>query len=510
MNILQAMADERLFGPHFRPIESWALGRVFLAGLFGLGTDASPEHHELWKANTGTDRVPTKPAREGWLIAGRRGGKSRLAALCACFCAAFRDYSQVLAPGERGTVMLIAADRRQARVLMRYVKGMLKATPTLAATIERETAESVDLTNRVTIEVHTASFRSTRGYTVVAAIAGELAFWDVDEDSAEPDREVLAAMRPGMATVPGALMLAISSPYARKGELWRAYERHFGKEGDVVVFVATTRELNPNVSPAVIEAAMVEDESSALAEYGAQFRRDVESFVSRETVEAATIADRAELPPALSTHRYVAFADPAGGSGQDSMTLGIAHAEGERVVLDVLREVRPPFSPDMVCRDFAAVLRMYGVTEITSDRYAGSWPSERLAKHGIRCKPSDLVKSEIYAALLPLLNSGRVELLDDARLKRQLLGLERRTARSGKDSIDHGPRGHDDVVNSAGGALVLAAKPAPRGAFMTHSLTGECLEPRTGRRLPPVRIDPRTGYPLIDMLTGWPLEQVPK
>jgi hypothetical protein len=61
--------------------------------------------------------------------------------------------------------------------------------------------------------------------------------------------------------------------------------------------------------------------------------------------------------------------------------------------------------------------------------------------------------------MLPLLNAGRAELLDDPRLKQQLLlGLERRTARGGRDSIDHAPRGRDDVINSACGALLLAAE----------------------------------------------------
>ena len=74
-------------------------------------------------------------------------------------------------------------------------------------------------------EVHTASFRSVRGYTVVAAILDEIAFWR-SEDSANPDREIVNALRPAMATVPGALLLAMSSPYARRGVVWDAYQRH--------------------------------------------------------------------------------------------------------------------------------------------------------------------------------------------------------------------------------------------------------------------------------------------
>jgi phage terminase large subunit-like protein len=82
--------------------------------------------------------------------------------------------------------------------------------------IESETQEGVSLTNNVTIEVATASFRSVRGFTLVAALLDELAFWQ-SEDSANPDTEVLAAIRPGMATIPNAMLLAASSPYARRG-----------------------------------------------------------------------------------------------------------------------------------------------------------------------------------------------------------------------------------------------------------------------------------------------------
>ncbi len=52
------------------------------------------------------------------------------------------------------------------------------------------------------------------------------------------------------------------------------------------------------------------------------------------------------------------------------------------------------------------------------------------------------------------MNARRVELLEHPRLSAQLVGLERRTARSGKDSIDHAPGGHDDLANAVAGVLV--------------------------------------------------------
>ena len=154
----------------------------------------------------------------------------------------------------------------------------------LTPLVARRTREAIYLTNRVVIEVHTASFRAVRGYTLIGAICDEVAYWRA-EDSANPDVEIINALRPGMATVPGALLLCISSPYARRGALWDAYRAHHGQDGDpVLVWQADTRSMNPTVDPRVIEAAYEQDEAAAAAEYGAEFRRDVETFVSREAV----------------------------------------------------------------------------------------------------------------------------------------------------------------------------------------------------------------------------------
>jgi hypothetical protein len=324
--------------------------------------------------------------------------------------------------------------------------------------IERRTADSIDLTNGVTIEVHTANFRSVRGYTVVGAVLDEIAFWR-SEDSANPDHEIVGALRPAMSTIVGAVLVAISSPYARRGILWEQYARHHGKDGDdVLVWQAETAAMNPSVDRRVIEAAYEADPEAASAEYGAQFRRDLEAFVSREVIDSCTVAGRYELA-SVTGMRYCGFADPSGGSA-DSFTVAIAHAE-ERdaawvAVLDCIREVKPPFSPDAVVSEFAGVLKAYGLAAVEGDRYAGSWPSERFAAHGIVYQPAEKPKSDLYRDALPLLNAGRVELLDLTRLRAQLLGLERRTGRSGKDSIDHAPGAHDDVVNAVAGALLRA------------------------------------------------------
>ena len=209
---------------------------------------------ELYRKHTGRTAPPNAPSHEAWLCIGRRGGKSFVLAVIAVFLACFKDWRPYLGPGELGTIMVIAADRRQARVIMRYVLGLLKAVPMLRRQIENITRESIELKHNVVIEVHTASFRSTRGYSIVAALCDEIAYWPTDEASADPDAEVINAIKPAMATVPGAMLLCASSPHAKRGALWDAHRKHYGQDDDpVLVWQAPTRAMNPGVPQSYID-----------------------------------------------------------------------------------------------------------------------------------------------------------------------------------------------------------------------------------------------------------------
>ena len=436
-----------------------------LSGFYGLALDDGEAQH--WHTLTSRENAPQSAHDELWLVVGRRGGKSQCAGLLAVYEAAFRDHSDALAPGEVATVAVLAADRKQARTVFRYVSGLLRSNPMLERMVVREDRESIELSNRAVIEITTASFRATRGYTFAAVIADELAFWR-SEDSANPDAEIINAVRPGLATLQGPL-IALSSPYARRGLLWETYRRDHGKESPVLVAQADSRTMNPGLPERVVAEAYERDPVAASAEYGAQFRSDVETFVSREAVDACTVPGRQELPP-VSGVQYRSFCDPSGGS-KDAMTLGIAHKEADTVIVDAVRTRKPPFSPEGVVEEFAALLKEYRISEVTGDRYSGEWCREQFKKRGINYQVADRPKSDIYRDCLPLLNSGRIELPDNDQLQREFIGLERRTSRAGKDSIDHAPGAHDDLVNSVAGSIIEANK--PKAEPRIRSLTDE-------------------------------------
>ena len=215
---------------------------------------------------------------------------------------------------------------------------------------------------------------------------------------------------------------------------------------------APTWVMNPLVPQhgEIISEAFDNDAVSASAEYGAEFRTDVESFLSREAVEACIEAGTRERPPLLE-HVYSAFCDPSGGSS-DSMTLAISHFEGKTAVLDCIREVKPPFSPEAAVLEFAALLKAYRCTKVVGDRYGGEWVAESFRRAGVYYEASEKTKNDIYREILPLVNSRGVALLDDKKLASQLVSLERRVSRGGKDSV---------IIHPAPTTTWRTVRPAP-------------------------------------------------
>jgi hypothetical protein len=462
----EALESPDLFGDLLSG-PTWALWRVVLIASQGepLITD---EERAIFLDLTGRELSPTEPVDELWSVVGRRGGKTRALSVLAAYLAGCIDYSAIQAPGERLKLLILAQTTRTAGKAFSYILGLFENSPELRTLLVNKarpgeeprydvTQDTIRLCTDLDIEVVPANFKTVRGETLVAAICDETAFWSI-EGSANPDVEILDAVRGGMGTTGGQLIV-LSSPYARKGELYTTHKRHHGPDGDpsILVVQAPSLKMNPSLSPKVVEKALARDPAKASAEYLAEFRRDVETFISLEAIQACMEGSRTERAP-ISSIRYYAFTDLAGG-GADAMTLAIAHNEGGRAILDAVREESGGSNTETVVERFTETLKAYGLNSVTGDAYAGEWPRERFRVHGITYNVSDKSKSKIYGAFLPILNSGRCALLPIPKLEQQLASLERRTARgTGQDIIDHpqSKTAHDDVANAACGAIVGA------------------------------------------------------
>lgn len=407
----------------------------------------------------------TPEIREFYAIAGRGGGKSRIVALLAC-CFAMREYTR--APGESIYIGVFGPDRKQAGITFRYVVGLLRSVPSLSALIVSETRESIELVNGLVVEVITASTAAPRGRAYALVIVEESAFLPTDEHAADPDVELLRAVRPALARVPGSLLAVIGSPYARRGVLFEAWRA--GEAEDRIVVAADTLSLNPTFRRREVERAFEVDPIAARSEYGTdgtiEFRADVSSLLSDAAIAAVVPAGVHELPP--GGHDARGHFDAATGSGEDAAALGLAFV-GQPAALAVSRQWRPPFSPAAVVREAAALCRQYRLTQITIDRYAPGLIADLFRAEGTTCRVAEGDTSAHFVELLALVNSQRITLLDDPVLLGELRRLERRPG-AGRDVVGHPPRGHDDVAASCAGALIAAVRGAsyvPQGLLFS-------------------------------------------
>ncbi len=262
----RALSDRHLLGTALGG-ESWLAWRVLL--IAAMGEALTDEERAIFTKLTGRESEPCERVDELWCIIGRRGGKSRAIATLLVYLATMADYSVQLVSGESGVVLCLARTQEQAQVVLRYVAGIIENAPILAKMVIRRAADSLTLSNRgatIEIAVRAASYRCIRGMTCVAAVADEIAFWQADDGSANPDTEILRAIRPSLLTTRGPL-IAISSPYARRGELWTTFKRDYGAQGDPLILVAraASREMNATLRQDDIDREMARDPAAGLS-----------------------------------------------------------------------------------------------------------------------------------------------------------------------------------------------------------------------------------------------------
>jgi hypothetical protein len=468
MTIIEAIKSKRVFGtlPMFKDLSTWENWLVCLKAAFALPMD--DEELAIYRRYTGRENPPAAPFKELWFIVGRRGGKSFMAALVSVFLAVFVEWPLGL---EKGYIMAIANDRRQASVVFTYIRRLLELR-IFKGMVVSETREEIELSNNIVISVQTCSYRSLRGFQILACVNDEIGTWMTDQ-SANPAIEILRALRPSLGSMENSRLISISTGFQRSGPMWEIYrDKYSTDDPETLVWAAGTADMNPLYNQATIDKALKEDYQAAAVEYGIDgnfFRTDLEGFLSVEALEAVTAPGRLELAPQKGID-YVAGVDSSGGRG-DAMVLTIVHKEGEKVIQDCIRAWFPPFNPEQCVKEFAGVVKEYGIHSVTGDKYAASFHSGAWEKHGITYKNSEVAKSDYYLEFLPVVMRGGCELLDHKRQAAEFRQLLRRTSK-GKDSVDHPPNGTDDHSNACALAVVEASRPARSYGIRTieHSI----------------------------------------
>jgi hypothetical protein len=462
ISLYDAMCDASLLGKTFRAPSFWTWKTI--AKLIDGIPLTAPREIDLVKECSGRTELPNTPVRRIVILAGRRDGKDRFMSAVAVWRVTCRDWSRVSSEGEQMAVVLVGADKRQAGILRRYCEGLLRV-PLLAREVSRRTDEVIEFRNGASLEIVTNDARLIRGRSAIAVLGSEASYWKVDEHSASSDEEVVAAALPSMSMCPdGGLLILGSSVYRRRGYVYKQFKAwHGNNEVDDLCWLCPSSTMNPALPSAVVESALAEDSQRYGAEYLSRWREDLSDFCPVEVLERCTDQHISERPPQHGVS-YLAHADSAGGTGQDSFALAVAHCEyadggNHKVILDLLRERKPPFIPRDVVAEYAALLKCYGISEVRGDGFGGGFHASEWARHGITFVPAEHTTSELYLFALPMLLSGRARLLDLPRLRHQFSILERRPQPSGREQVTHPnvASAHDDLACATAGALVAAA-----------------------------------------------------
>jgi hypothetical protein len=415
------------------------------------GESLTGDEMETWRTLTGRDSYEPNAARELVAVKGRRAQGTKTACKYLAYAIHTADFRQFAAKSDRLHVPIIAQSRDVAGEIMSYLTAFYQETE-LRSEVEEILKASIRLRNGFVISTQTCSYRAPRGITAPLALLDEVGVWRIE--GSDIDKEVLRSLTPAMVQFPNRKLIVLGSPWVKAGVLFDAWQRRNKISAKRLVIHAPTHVMNPRIPTEELASEQAADPLNFRREFLAEFVDDVGQFLSVELIESAVVRERTVLPY-VKGKEYRAFCDPSGGRS-DSMCLGIGHAEGDRAILDLLEEVKPPFAPQDAVKRFCVILESYHCSEVVGDAYSGEWVRQEFSKYGVTYRLSERTKSEIYLALLPLLTGGCCELLDDKKLITQLAGLERTTGRGGRDSVDHMKgTGHDDSANAASGVLTL-------------------------------------------------------
>ncbi len=453
MNIIQAIKDRNIIGDSISPAQEAAL-----RSLYGLPFDS--ELLKLAKRCAGRTWRPETEYREAAFICGRRSGKSdKLAANVSIYEAFFRDHQ--LSAGETGIVLLLAQNMRQAKVVKDYIEGKIERSPVLHRHVVATRAQELELDNRITIAIHPSSFRAIRGLSVVCCICDEIAFWWTEDNYANPDVEVIRAVRPAMATFEYAKLLLVSSPYAMNGVLWDAWQGR-EKDTEILVWHASTSLMNPTVTERFLKKEKARDPENYRREYEAEFTDAVSSFLSAEAIQECVVQGRSEVPPDRRRFQYVAAIDAAFKG--DCFTICVAHYDDsrEKVVIDYLSgwqgTKQCPLRLSAVMPQIRSLADRYGFVEVRGDQFGAEPLKDAFERQNLYYEERPFTSSSkagIYGTLRTLVADERIELLDHEPSLRELRGLELELLPGGAMRIGH--PGHGRARDDYADAIALAA-----------------------------------------------------
>lgn len=421
--------------------------------------DLPAEQHELARQFFGPiDRVSVLARSVIVAVCGARGGKSyALVALRLLHLGLTVDVSS-LAPGEVGSVPIIAPDKERAKQVYRYIRGAIESDPDLRAIQHGRPVEHPHPSISIWRDGHEIEFvvrasrgrgLAGRGASLLGAALDEAAFFE-DEDHKVNDVEQFTALRPRI--MPGGQLIVSSTPWAQAGLLFDLFvgnhpeplragvEMPPENRGTELALHAPTLALRDTKDiRSMVEAERSRDPENAAREYDAQFMSaGIKQFFD-PTALARAIDDSITEEPKKPEPGDVVTAGGDLGFAKNSAALAITHRREHVVTLAELVEKKPeksePLKPSTVCKAFAERVSWHGCRWFMADGHYALTMHEHLAPTGVPFVPAPTDVSAPYVRVRTLLAEGRLRLPRNDRLLRQLREVMSRPKQGGGVTI---------------------------------------------------------------------------
>lgn len=421
------------------------------------------------------------------LVVGRRGGKTTLSAMLAIYCAITTNWKPYLKKTPSAHVLILSHSRDFSDEVLDLIRTLIEESVVLTRLIDKKrknTASTMNLRvpwivekgkieySRVQIKVGAASKKTTRGTAACAVLCDEIAYWNLDENAKETDKDIMKAVRPNMKQFGRkALMIKLSSPGIKQGVLYEEYEKW--KDGTLpknyVVFKAPSWVWNTILPAEEFEIEWQLDEDGFDTEYRSNFVDSLSNFILPEFVDMAIVrGTKFRAPDKDNKTKYFAAIDAAFKS--DRFTFSVVGYDGTRVKQYVSKgwkgSKKQPIKASEVAKYVRTICREFDIPWVAADQFAFQPLKEIFDNHNVVLQEhtfNPTFKKKIYFNMKKLIHSQGIDLLDNEIQTKELKELVVEQTATGTIKIGHPTGGSDDFADSMAIASYLAAQDAGAG-----------------------------------------------
>lgn len=426
-------------------------------------------------------------------IIGRRGGKSTLASILAVYSMFKVNWKPFLKKTPVATIAILSHSVDFSQEVLEIIRGMIEDSPILTRLInkERKNTQSTfhvsvpflqedGLTiqySEVAVKVGAASKKTTRGRAICTLLMDEIAFWNLDENAAESDADVIRAVTPSLAQFePHGMMIKLSSPAIKQGVLYDEWMKKEILKNEYLQFKAPSWVWNTILPKEFFRKEYKKDSNGFDTEYRANFVDSISNFITPDFVDQCVMKGVTVLPPSTDRRvKYTAAIDAAFKS--DRFTFNLVGHNETRISSYVTKSwegtKKNPIKAYEVAQFIRNICNQYGVQEVVADQYSFQPLREIFEQFGIVLIENTFTitfKKKIYFALRRVIHSHNLDLLDVPLLAKEIKELQVEQTPTGQIKIGHPVGGSDDLADSLAVAVYGAIEKSNLGGMILSDM----------------------------------------